>query len=79
MKSMPQSRRNLKRFDPQGLNVSNSQKLEDSKMEYTKPEIVRQVNSLDAVQSGTSKVAFPTDGASGQIKQVTANAYEADE
>jgi len=54
-------------------------KLEDSAMEYRKPEIVGKINSLDAVQSHGVKIASPTDGGTGETKQVTANAYEADE
>ena len=48
-------------------------------MEYRKPEIVGKINSLDAVQSHGVKIASPTDGGTGETKQVTANAYEADE
>ncbi len=48
-------------------------------MEYRKPEIVVQTNSLDAVQSGTHKIATPTENAQGSIFSPTVNAYEADE
>ncbi len=47
-------------------------------MEYRKPEIVSQANSLDAVRSGTQKVAPPIESA-GSLIEVTVNAYEADE
>lgn len=53
-------------------------KLEDSTMEYRKPEIVVQTNSLEAVQSNHVKVSPTSDGA-GSTLIATTNAYEADE
>ena len=48
-------------------------------MEYRKPQIVAHTYSLDAVQSGTRKIATPTENAQGSIFSPTVNAYEADE
>ncbi len=48
-------------------------------MLYRKPEVVKLVNALDAIQSQGFKVASPTDHQSGQTQQATPNAYEADE
>lgn len=48
-------------------------------MQYRKPEIVVQTNSLNAVQSGTQKKTTPSDNAQGSMIQPTVSAYEADE
>ncbi len=63
---------------PTNLGGHNTSEKDDVTMEYRKPEIVSQANSLDAVRSGTQKVAPPIESA-GSLIEVTVNAYEADE
>jgi hypothetical protein len=53
--------------------------MEDTTMLYRKPEVMKSVNAMDAIQSLGSKVKDVADNINGGTEEATPSAYESDE